>query len=84
MNTFAQMCWDSDIDAAVISLNRATIQDRDYWFSTVEIVEQGYDPETNRRITHEGLSAWLERCKAEPKKEHQDAPSITRRVCPQD
>ena len=55
----------------------------DYWFTTVDKVEAGFDPETNRAITQSGLKAWLDRCKAAPAEEQSNAPSQTRSVHPQ-
>ena len=76
---FPQMCWDADIDAAVISLKRHQIKDHDYWFSTVDIVSEGYDPKTKRRITLDGLQAWLERCKQNPHDHEEDAQDAPKR-----
>ena len=81
-NKFSQMPWDVEIDAAVISLNRTNIKDHEYWFNTVDIVEQGYDPETRKSITLGGLKAWLDRCKSEPREDPTHAPSNSRQIRP--
>lgn len=71
-NNFGTMAWDADVDAAVISLNRTNIKDHTYWFNTVDIVEQGYDPKSRKSITLESLRAWVDRCKQAPDPDEED------------
>ena len=85
---FPQLIFDEQIDEAIITLKQRQIKDYDYWFNTVEIVEQGYDPKTKKRIDLDGLHAWLERCKQNPhdqeEEDAQDAPkSNPRSIHPQ-
>jgi hypothetical protein len=85
---FPQLIFDEQIDAAVMSLKRHQINDPDYWFDTVDIVSEGYDPKAKKRIDLDGLHAWLERCKQKPhdqeEEDAQDAPkSNTRSIHPQ-
>jgi hypothetical protein len=84
MNTFKTHTWDSDIEAAMLSLTRKQINDPDYWFATVEIVEAGYDPATNKLINLPALEAWVSRCKSSPPEEGNpdDTQSPPRRVSP--
>lgn len=84
MTPHSELCWDSDIEIAVLSLKRSTVIDREYWFVTVAHIENGIDPETNQKITMSGLEAWVARCKAHPaiREAHDDADNKTRRVSP--
>lgn len=85
MTPLNEVCWDSDIELALLSLTRDAVKDRDYWFSTVSHVEDGIDPETNQQITASGLKAWVTRCRTEPpttKEAPVDADRKTRRVSP--
>ena len=83
LTKFPQMVWDAEIDATVISLKRHQIKDHDYWFNTVDVVSEGYDPKTRKSITLDGLKAWVDRCKSEPQEDAHDAPSNPRSIHPQ-
>ena len=84
MNTFKNHAWDSDIEAAMLSLTRKLIADNAYWFDTIEIVEAGYDPDTRKPITIDALEAWVTRCKTTPAEEGNtdDTPSTPRFISP--
>lgn len=62
-----EIVWDCDIEAAVLSLTRATILDTDYWLQTVSRVEDGLHPTAaNQPLTMNALSEWLKRCVTAP------------------
>jgi hypothetical protein len=85
MNTFKDYAWDSDIEAAMLSLTRKQINDPEYWYGTVDKVDAGYDPATNKPITIPALVAWVNRCKSSPVEEgNTDDTSSTprRRIAP--
>jgi hypothetical protein len=82
-NIVQQMAWDADITAAVLSLTRDQIADPEYWFSTVEIIEAGYDPATRKAITLSALEAWVARCKTQPITEDPSHASTPRFIHPQ-
>lgn len=63
---FNDIAWDTEIEDAVIHLRQADIQDPAYWYETVETVEAGYDPSTQKPITIPALEAWITRCKSPP------------------
>lgn len=71
--TISMTAWDTDIEAALLSLTKDQIADRDYWFATVDRVEAGRHPTDNRRLTVSDLDEWVERCKRIP--DDQDQPS---------
>lgn len=83
-NIVQQMAWDADITAAVLSLNRDQINDHEFWFSTVEIIEAGYDPTTRKAVTLSALEAWVARCKTQPPNEEPSHASTSRVINPQD
>lgn len=83
MTNFIQQAWDSDIEAAVLSLTRDQISDPEYWHSTVDVVESGYDPTTRKAITVSALEAWVARCKTQPMNEEPNHGSTPRIVHPQ-
>jgi len=84
MNTFQHHAWDTDIELAILSLKRPQIADHAYWFETIDTVDAGYDPETNKPITLTALEAWVNRCKSSPAEEGTYDTSSTprRRVTP--
>jgi glutathione S-transferase len=69
MNTFKTQAWDSDIELALLLLKRPQIADHAYWYATVDIVEAGYNPDTNKPINLPALEAWVSRCKTTPPEE---------------
>lgn len=82
-NIVQQMAWDADITAAVLSLTRDQINDPEYWHSTVEIIEAGYDPATRKAVTLSALEAWVARCKTQPINEDPSHASTPRFIHPQ-
>ena len=82
MNLMNTLAWDVQIEDALLRLKRKDINDPDYWYATVSIVEAGYDPTTKKQITLTALEAWVNRCKAVPQEDTLDANTPSRRIAP--
>lgn len=85
MPSLSEMCWTSDIEAALLNLTRDKIKAPEYHWSTVDRVEAGTSPATNQKITMSELEVWVTRCKTPPTQTEEataNADHKTRRVSP--
>ena len=88
MIDFQEMCWDVDVRLALndLLLNRNKIRNPDYFYATVDLVEDQIDPATRQPITMSGLNAWVTRCTTDPNdgdpdyEDHPSHPDVARRV----
>ncbi|WP_171125591.1 hypothetical protein [Ruegeria sp. HKCCA4707] len=59
----ADMVWDTDIDLVLNRIQPRTCADPEYFYATVDLIEDGRSPTGAGRLTLSELEAWAERVK---------------------
>ena len=78
-----ELLFDGEAVAAILRLEaRNEVADKDYFRSTVSLIEEGHDPHTRKRLTQSGLKVWIERCKTPPTDEEPSHAIMPRTVNP--
>jgi hypothetical protein len=63
MTNLSDMVWDTDIDLVLNRIQPRTCADPDYFYATVDLIEEGCSPTGTGRLTLSELEAWAERVK---------------------
>ncbi|WP_299898689.1 hypothetical protein [uncultured Ruegeria sp.] len=71
----ADMVWDTDIDLVLNRIQPRTCADPEYFYATVDLIEDGRSPTGAGRLTMSELEAWAERVKKGTKADAQDQES---------
>lgn len=61
MTSLTDMVWDTDIDLVLNRIQPRTCADPDYFYATVDLIEEGRSPTRTGRLTLSELEAWAER-----------------------
>jgi lipoate-protein ligase A len=59
------MVWQSDVDLVIhrLSADKLNLKDRDFFYQTVDQIEEMKTPDGKQRLTLDELEAWEERCR---------------------
>ncbi|UWR03262.1 hypothetical protein K3740_00680 [Ruegeria conchae] len=75
MTNLSDMVWDVDITLVLNRIQPRTCADPDYFYATVDLIEDGRSPTGAGRLTLSELEAWAERVNKGTKADAQDQES---------
>ncbi|WP_171134939.1 hypothetical protein [Ruegeria sp. HKCCD7221] len=72
MTDLTEMVWDTDIDRVLNRIQPRSCADPDHFYATVDLIENGWSPTGDGRLTMSQLEAWDARVKTERTTNAQD------------
>ncbi|WP_171186487.1 hypothetical protein [Ruegeria sp. HKCCC2117] len=75
MTSLTEMVWDTDIARVLNHIQPRACADPDYFYATVDLIEDGRSPTGTGRLTLSELEAWAERLNKGSKADAQDQES---------
>ncbi|WP_172978461.1 hypothetical protein [Ruegeria sp. THAF33] len=76
MTDLLNKAWDTDIDLVLNRIQPRTCADPDYFYATVDLIEDGRSPTGTGQLTLSELEAWAERVKKGTKADVEDQTRI--------
>ena len=59
MIDLSETVWDTEIQLATGRIDRSSLGNPDLYYQTIDLIEQGYCPQTREVLTRSALDRWL-------------------------